>query len=584
MKSVPDRVVKTLEKKGLTGIAVTLEEESLCLKGMVKNHDDWLKAGYTAAAFPCREVINDLAIQGLEPEKDRLPALSDSLLEGRHFDAVVIGGGVIGCAAARELTRWDISVALLEKDGDVSCHASGRNDGMVHPGFAAHPGTKKATYNVRGNKLYTRVSEDLGVPLVRCGSMLLLKNPLYILLIPYFFLRARQNGVEGCRFIERRKVFQLEKQVTRKQWGAFSFPTAGVMSPYRTAIAYAENAVQNGAEVFLDTRVRGFRLEPSKPGKTRLTAVETNRGTFTASVVINAAGIWADRIAQYAGDRFFSLHYRKGVDCILDKKTGALQQRATGMPELFQLRAKTKGGGIVPTTEGNLLIGPTAEEIPYREEYSTSQTDIDALMSRLNLNRALKKEDIITYFAGVRACTWKEDFIIEPSRKVDNLIHAAGIQSPGFASAPAIAEDVAAFAVEALKLQRTVMENRCFNPRREAPVNPRNLSPQERTKLIQSDPAYGRVICRCEGVSEGEVRDALRSSVPAMTLDGIKRRTRAGMGRCHGGFCTPRILEIMSAELKEPMERLTKRGAGSLFFTGLTKETEPKKAVKGGEA
>lgn len=570
MKRSIDRLKRRLLRKGLGNVDVTEENGSIRLRGQVTSPDDRLAAGYLAAEIPCRGIINDITVEGAPEEREREPRLKDDILTGRRFDAVVIGGGIIGCAAARELTRWNISVALFDKEPDLACHASGRNDGMVHPGFAAHPGTKKAAYNVRGNQLYTRVSEELGVPLVRCGSLLLLKNPLYVFLVPYFFFRARRNGVPGCRFYPRRKVFRLEKQVTRRQWGAFYFPTAGVMSPYRASIAYAENAVENGAEVFLDTKVSGFSLEESPTGR-RITGIRTNRGDCTAGVVINAAGVWADRIAEYASDRFFSLHFRKGVDCILDTKTGGLQTRATGMPELFQLKSKTKGGGIVPTTEGNLLIGPTADEILKREDYSTNQDDIDALMSRLVLNRSLKKSDIITYFAGVRACTWKEDFILGPSERVENLVHAAGIQSPGFASAPAIAEDLAGWAVDILRRQGAVTENKGFNPRRQQPPAPAKLSCEERTGLIETDPAYGRIICRCEGVSEGEVLDALRSPVPATTVDGIKRRTRAGMGRCHGGFCTPRILEIMAAELGLSMEELTKRGGDSVYLPGASK-------------
>ncbi len=573
MKVNFNRLKRALRRAGITGTEVFVREGSIHLKGTARDHGQWLRAGNIAASFNCRGVVNDLRIEGSETEVERAPEVNDAVLNGRYFDVLVIGGGIIGSATARELKRWNITVALLEKESDLAFHASGRNDGMVHPGFAPHPGSKKAYYNVRGNSMYEEMAKDLGLPFRRCGSMFLFKNPFYICMVPYFFRRARKNGVKGCRFFSRRKVFRLEPHVTRKQWGAFYFPTTAVTSPYLTTIAYAENAVENGAEVFLNTKVYALDTEETADGRRRITMVRTNRGTCTAGVVINAAGVWADRVAEYAGDRFFSLHFRKGVDCILDKKTEVFQARATGMPELFQLKSKTKGGGIVPTVEGNLLIGPTAEEISKREEYSTKQEDIEALMKRIYLNRKLQKSDIITYFAGVRACTWKEDFIIEPSRRVENLIHAAGIQSPGLASAPAIAEDLVAFALAVLRRGMNVASNPHFNPRRHAPVNPRYMSPEARTRLIMEDPAYGRIICRCEGVSEGEVRDALRSTIPVRTMDGIKKRTRAGMGRCHGGFCTPRILEIMSAELGVPMERLSKRGGDSIFLTGETKNS-----------
>jgi glycerol-3-phosphate dehydrogenase len=224
------------------------------------------------------------------------------------------------------------------------------------------------------------------------------------------------------------------------------------------------------------------------------------------------------------------------------------------------------------TPEGNILVGPTAKEVPGREDYSTDPGDIDELMHHIELNKKLKRSDIITYFAGIRACTYEEDFIIEASEHVANLVHAAGIQSPGLASAPAIAEDICGMAIGILRKKREVRENPRFNPIRKAKPNLKGMPIEQRASLIRENPAYGRIVCRCEEISEGEIRDALRSRVPPVTLDGIKRRVRAGAGRCQAGFCTPRVLEIMAEELGIDITELTKKGEASKLFFGHTKD------------
>ena len=440
---------------------------------------------------------------------------------------------------------------------------------MVHDGFAAKPGTKKAEYNVRGNRAYTQVTEELDVDFFRPGSLLLLSSPFSKLLIPFLKDRARKNDVDGYEYMSRKKVAQREPNLTEKQYGAFFLPSGGVMSPYKMVIAYAENAAANGAEIFFNTAVTGFDLEGKK-----IARVKTNRGTCRAGVVINAAGIWADTIAEFADDRFFSLHGRKGTDAILDLKTGQFQSTNAAMPAIIsQKSSTTKGGGLVLTPEGNILVGPTAKEVPEREDYSTEPEDMDGLQHHINLNDKLNRSQVITYFAGIRACNYEEDFIIEPSEEVANLVYAAAIQSPGFASAPAIAEDITKMTVEILREEKTVSEKSNFNPRRTAPPQLKEMPLDERAKLVQENPAYGRIVCRCEEISEGEIRDALRSPLPVTTIDGIKRRARIGAGRCHGGFCTPRVLEIMAEELGTDVKDLTKMGSGSEIFYGLTKGT-----------
>ncbi|MEW5818118.1 MAG: FAD-dependent oxidoreductase, partial [Spirochaetota bacterium] len=402
-----------LESRNLSGVEISERKKSIVLSGRVKSWPDKITAGYTAAGWGYKGVVNDIEVENIPADVMPLPRIKDSKLEGKHFNAVIIGGGIVGTAIARELTHYDITIALLEKEEDVAVHSSSRNDGMVHPGFAPKPGTKKAFYNIRGHRAYTQICKDLDLAFHRCGSLILFRTPYTKMFLPFLIKRARKNSVNGFEYLDREKVFLKEPYITPWQHGAFFLPSAGIISPQKTTVAFAENAVENGAEVYLNTAVSGFKLEHN-----HITAITTNRGNVKTDVVINAAGAWSDTIAEFAQDRFFSIHPRKGVEAVLDRKTGKYQATIAAMPSLAQIKSKTKGGGLVPTVEGNLLIGPTAEEIPYREDYSTEEKDIDKLMQHLALNTRLKRSDIITYFAGIRACTYEEDFIVEASESV----------------------------------------------------------------------------------------------------------------------------------------------------------------------
>jgi len=552
-------------------VAVSEKEGSIMLEGEVPTWADKIELGYYAAHFGYRGVVNDVVASDSKWAASETPfhvggSKPDRPLEGRNFDAAIIGGGVVGCAIARELSKWNISIVLIEKEEDVATQASGRNDGMIHDGFAAKPGTKKAKYNVLGNRLWEPLAKDLGVPFSRPGSLIVYSSAALAALGPALAARSRMNGVDGWEFWSSKKLKAEEPNITDSQHGAFFLPSAGVISPYRATVALAESAAINGALVMLGTCVLGFDMEEG-----RIAKVKTDRGDFRAGVVINAAGNWADIVAGYAGDRFFSLHQRRGVDIILDKSAGPTQKHILGMPALAQTKTHSKGGGLVKTNEGNILVGPTAEEAPGREEYATYPRDMAGLAKHFKINTKLSQGMAITYFAGVRPCTYEEDFIIEASCKVPNLIHAAGIQSPGLASAPAIAVDIAKLALESLRKTRAVEPKQNFIAKREVTPELRSLPLEERAAYIARDPAYGRIVCRCEEISEGEIRDALRSPVPAASLDAVKRRVRPGMGRCHGGFCTPRVMEIISGELGIPLETVTKKGGGSRIALGETK-------------
>ena len=439
---------------------------------------------------------------------------------------------------------------------------------------------------MRGNRLWEPLAAELGIEFARPGSLFLFRSPAARALYPVMAARAKENRVDGWELWSKKRVRAEEPWVTSLQHGAFFLPSAGVLSPYKATVALAESAMANGVRVALETAVVAVETEDG-----RVRHVRSNRGRFAVKVLVNAAGIWADLVAGMANDRFFSLHPRRGVDIILDRASGAFQKHIMAMPSLLQGREVTKGGGLIHTIEGNILVGPTAREAPGREDYSTSQAELRELDRHIKLNRRLSPSMLITYFAGVRACTWEEDFIVGPSETVRNLVHAAGIQSPGLAAAPAIAEDVARYALDILRAAESVSPNLRFMAKRRPQPALAALPLEERAALIARDASYARIVCRCEEVSEGEIREAIRpkaagegrsaggaegsdARLPATSLDAVKRRTRAGMGRCHGGFCTPRVMGIVAAELGVPATAVTLKGRGSWIVASETKVAE----------
>lgn len=523
-------------------------------------------------------LVNDITVAGKPEPPMRMPEVRDTLLEGKIFDVLIIGAGVVGCAIARELSRYDLTIAVLEKECDCAMQASSRNDGMIHPGFADSPSKIKGRLNTRGNRLYRKLDKELGFQTEWPGSFMLFDSPLLKPLVPFMHRRAAKNGVEGrVGYMNKKTIQTMEPNLSTEYYGGFWMPYSGIASPFKVTIAFAENAAANGVSFFFETAVTGFDKTSEL-----ISAVRTNRGTLNTRLVINAAGVWSDKIAEFAGDRFFSIHPRKGMDIILDKKKKGMQHTIIGKPNLFNSsKQHSKGGGIIPCIEGNILVGPTAHEVYDREDYGTDSEDEHALLEQMSMNKTLSRGDIIAYYSGIRAATWEEDFIVEASEKVPNLIHAAGIQSPGFASAPAIAEDIAALALR--RFPAVLKEKPDFIPRRAAPRETVSMHDAERHTLIKQDPLYGKIVCRCEQISEGEIRDAVRScralGMQNISLDAVKRRCRAGMGRCHGGFCTPRVMEIISREAGIPLERITKKGGSSYILNSPLSADEEKAAL-----
>ena len=345
---------------------------SIVIEGVVEQWSQVIRAGKLAANKGYKGVVNKLEVRGLELFQIKKPILIDNYLQGKRVDVLIIGGGIIGSSIIRELSKWNISVLLLDKECDLAMHTSSRNDGMVHPGIEPKTGSKRAIYNVRGNELYTKVAKELNFPFNRCGSNILFDKAWIRLAAPIIKMRAKKNGVKGMSFLSRNEVKRLEPNITDKVAGAVHFASTGVLSPYKTTIAYAENAVENGAEVILNTIVLAMEKEDNK-----ISSVTTNRGKIYPRVVVNAAGVYADEIANMAKDQFFTIHPRKGQIIFLDKKAGKLVNGVIAMPSLSLAKGDTKGGGVVKTIEGNALLGPDAYEQPHKEDYTTNKENLD---------------------------------------------------------------------------------------------------------------------------------------------------------------------------------------------------------------
>jgi len=559
---------KKLDKAFSGRVRAELRDGCLCLTGELNDWNDIVRAGLMSVNKKKYTVVNDIVFIGGTIPSARLPSVSDTALEGRRPDVLIIGGGVIGCAIARELTRYKLDVMLAEKEHDVALHASSRNDGMVHPGADLHKGQLKKKYNDAGNRMYPSVCGELDVPFRYTGQYLCFTDgrlkPIALASLVYW----KYMGIPAA-YIGRKKLFKQEPHLSDKVQFALFFPMAGVVCPYGLTIAYAENAADNGAKICLDTAVTGIEVSNGM-----IASVQTNRGSIYPKLVINAAGVFAEEIARLARDRFFSIHPRRGTNMIFDKKA-AFRVRTIASPfDISERRTSakkehSKGGGIIRTVDDNLLVGPNAIETYEKENFSTQRESIEAVLTKQRKTAPdLSERDIITYFTGIRAATYEEDFIVSFGKYTKNIIHAAGIQSPGLTAAPAIAVDVSKMAAD--YLGAAVNEN--FSPQRTAIVRAAVLPDEERDALIKKEPDYGVIVCRCEEVSQGEVLAALRRSVPCDTVDGIKRRVRPGMGRCQGGFCGPHIAELIAAEKKIPVCEVKKMSDNSHILLGDTKE------------
>lgn len=477
-----------------------------------------------------------------------------------RFDVAVIGAGVIGGLVARELTRYRLDICLLESEGDVAMGATRANSGIVHAGFDARPGSMKARLNVLGSKMMKRVTDELGVKYQNNGSLVLGFSEADREALLELLERGILNGVDGVRMIGRDELLELEPNVGEGAICALYAPTGGIVCPYELCIAAVGNAMDNGARLRCDFKVTGITESDGSY------VIESENGErICARFVVNAAGLYSDEIAALVGDGSFTVHPRSGDYILLDRECGPLVSHT-----LFRVPSKMGKGILVsPTVDGNLLLGPTSTDIDDKTDKSTYAEDLEKVMrsaaDMLGIPVPLGKT--VTSFCGLRAVGSEGDFIIRASRS--RFVNAAGIESPGLTASPAIAEYVVSLLCdEGLRL----VKDPSFNPIREPKHAFRDGSVEYKNSVIARDPSYGKIVCRCEGISEGEIVDAIRSNPPARDLDGIKRRTRAGMGRCQGGFCAPSVMELIARERRIDLACVTKSGKDSALVVGRTKE------------
>ena len=471
-----------------------------------------------------------------------------------YFDVCVIGAGVIGCAVARELSRYDMTICVLEKEEDVCSGTSKANSGIVHAGHDAKPGTLKAKMNLRGNKLIRELSKTLDFQYRQNGSMVLCFDEKDLPALEALYERGVENGVEGLKIISGDEAREMESALSEEVVAALVSPTGGIVCPFGMTIAFAENAAENGAEFRFLTEVTN--IEKAESGF----RITTDRGEIAAKYVVNAAGVYSDRFHNMVSEKKIHVTPRKGEYVLLDRGVGGLTDHT-----IFQLPGKYgKGVLVTPTVHGNLLVGPSADDIEDREDTSTTAPGTASVKERaLKSVPSVPYGKTITGFSGLRAHEDGGDFILGEPDDAEGFFDCAGVESPGLTSAPAIGEYISGLIAE----KSGAKEKEDFVPERRGIPQIAKLSPEERTKLIKENPAYGRIVCRCEEISEGEIVDAIRRRPGAVSLDGIKRRVRQGMGRCQAGFCTPLAMEILSRELGVPMEKIAKNRPGSEQIT-----------------
>ncbi len=505
------------------------------------------------------------------------------------YDVIIIGAGVSGCAIARELSRYDMSVAVLERASDVCEGTSKANSGIVHAGYDAEPGTKKALLNIQGSRQMEALSKELDFPYKRNGSLVLCFEESDRGKLQELLDKGRKNGVGGLRMIEKEELRKLEPNISEHVAAALYAPTGGIVCPFGLTIALAENACVNGVEFHLNTEVLSVEkmkkkdetnaepeaeTESEKEIETEIELktktgyrLKTSKGVFETRMVVNAAGVYADVFHNMVSGRKLHITPRKGEYCLFDKTVGDYVSHT-----VFQLPTKYgKGVLVTPTVHGNLLIGPTAEDIGDKEGVNTTAGGLDDVLKRGGLSvEKVPFGKVITSFAGLRAHEDGEDFVIGEPEDAEGFFDVAGIESPGLTCAPAIGEYVA----ELIRKRMPAPKKKNFIAKREGIPSVALADGAKRQELIQKNPAYANVICRCELVTEGEIMDAIHRPLGATTLDGIKRRTRAGMGRCQAGFCAPKTVEILARELGRDMGEIRKAGGESGFLTGYTKTVE----------
>ena len=476
------------------------------------------------------------------------------------YDVIIIGAGVSGSAVARELSRYKIKVGVLEKEEDVCSGTSKANSGIVHAGYDAAEGSLMAKLNVRGNEMMEALARDLDIPFKRTGSLVICLREGDRSQLQALYERGGRNGVPGLRILEREELKDMEPNISDEACAALYAPTAGIICPFELNIAMAENAAMNGVEFRFNTEVQD--LKPTEKGW----EIHTSQGVCETRYVVNAAGVYADVFHNIVSKNKIHITPRRGDYCLLDKSAGSHVGRT-----IFALPGKYgKGVLITPTVHGNLLVGPTAVDIEDKEGTNTTKEGLDEIIKKAGMNiKNLPMKQVITSFAGLRAHEDGHEFLIGEVEDARGFIDCAGIESPGLTSSPAIGEVVGNLLRDKMNLE----EKEDFISIRRGVLNPDTLDREQRNLLIQEKPEYGNIVCRCEMITEGEIIDAIQRPLGARSLDGVKKRTRVGMGRCQAGFCLPKTMEILARELHIPISEVTKSGGDSGIIRGRNKDS-----------
>ncbi len=476
------------------------------------------------------------------------------------YDVLIIGAGVTGAAVARELSRYKAEVCVLERGEDVCSGTSKANSAIVHAGYDCVPGSMMAKMNVRGNEMMTDLCRDLDIPFERNGSLVVCIDKDNLPGLQELYDRGIKNGVPGMKLLSRDEAKAMEPHLSDNVQGALYAETAGIICPFKLNIAMAENANVNGVDFFFNTNVE--KLCRDEEGIWHL---RTSNGEYKTKCVVNAAGLYSDYFHNMVSEKKIHITPRRGDYFLLDKTTGGFVKHT-----IFPQPTKYgKGILVAPTIHGNTLVGPTAIDIDDKEDVATRQGGFDEILAKSSMYvDNVPVRQVITSFAGLRAHEDNHEFILGEVEDAPGFIDCAGIESPGLTSSPAIGEYIGGMIRDKMGLEN---KESWISTRKDV-LNPQHLSLEERNELIKKEPAYGRIICRCESVTEGEILDAIHRPLGARSLDAVKRRTRAGMGRCQAGFCSPRVMEILQRELGLKMEDIHKNDSGSWLVLERTKE------------
>ncbi|SUY47897.1 FAD-dependent oxidoreductase [Clostridium putrefaciens] len=475
------------------------------------------------------------------------------------YDVTIIGAGVIGASIARDISKYELNTCVIEKAEDVSSGTSKANSAIIHAGYDANPESMKGKLNAKGNAMFDKLRDELDFPFKRNGSFVLCFEKENAYKLEDLKKQGELNGVPNLKILSKEEILDMEPSISEEVVAALYAPTGGIVCPYELTIALSENACKNGVEFKLNTKVENIIKKDDRY------IIKTNNGDIESKVVINAAGVFADEINNMVSEDKIQITPRRGEYCLFDKAAGDMINGT-----IFQLPTDMgKGVLVTPTVDGNLLVGPNAMDIDDKEDFTTSKEGLDDILKRATRSvKNIPMNQIITNFSGLRAHSNLDDFIIGEARDAKNFINAAGIESPGLSSAPAISEVVLNIVIK--MLNPSLKSN--FDAIRKSIPKFREMSNDERRELIAKDPRYGKIICRCELITEGEILDSIKGPLGATTLDGVKRRTRAGMGRCQGGFCSSRIVDILSKELNVPVTMIKKNKGNSNILVSENKE------------